>query len=62
MEDKKPSKNDREVQSKLAILDDTQPIDAAHAAEIESWKRALSWQQGYNIHAPDAVPGQCREC
>jgi hypothetical protein len=56
------SKIDREVQAKLAILAETQPMDAAHAADILSWQRALRWQQGENIHTPDAVPGQCREC
>ena len=60
--DNHQSKTDREVQSKLAILADTQPMDAAHAADVLSWQRALRWQQGEDIHAPDGVPGQCREC
>jgi len=62
MENKKLSKNDREVQSKLVILADTQPMDSSHAADILAWQRALRWQQGEDIHTPDAVPGQCREC
>ena len=56
------SKLDREVQSKIQSLSETTPCDPSHAAEIETWQRALRWQQGEEVPPPDAIPGQCRDC
>ena len=53
---------DREVQSKLQSLAETEPCNSMHAAELEAWQRALRWQQGEKVPTPDAVPGQCRDC